>query len=389
VPDSRELVQDLCFWFFVDDGFRDLDNDDHSGGLQPSAHIRNMVAAGSLFLLCLSASSYHCRHGYSSDVRRHVTPLFAVKSSSSSRSSALRREHRKKSFLSAQIDDGVDILMLDVRQLQWDEKYLLLTRFQEREGHCQVPSSHTEDGGNLGRWVNTQRQLNRKEKLDSERQRRLEEIGFEWGSTFAATWDEMYALLQQFKKREGHCNVPRWHTENGANLGTWIKKQRLLKKKETIDTDRETRLEEIGFEWRSTFAATWDEMYALLQQFKKREGHCNVPRWHTENGANLGTWIKKQRLLKKKEAIDTDRETRLEEIGFDWGSTRAATWDDTYALLKQFKKREGHCNVPLSHTEDGANVGVWVSAQRQLNRKETLDPERGKSAWRKLASIGA
>jgi hypothetical protein len=119
------------------------------------------VAAGSLFLLCLSASSYHSRHGYRHDVRRHATPLFAVKSSSSSRSSATRQEDRKK---------------------EWNEKYLLLKRFQEREGDCKVPKSHTEAGLNLGWWVITQRQLNRKEKLDAERPKRLEEIGVEWGT---------------------------------------------------------------------------------------------------------------------------------------------------------------------------------------------------------------
>jgi hypothetical protein len=188
----------------------------------------------------------------------------------------------------------------------------------------------------------------------------------------------MYAILQQFKKREGHCNVRRSHTEDGANVGVWVSAQRQLNRKETLDPERQKRLEEISFDWGLTFTATWDDTYALLKQFKKREGHCNVPLSHTEDGANVGAWARTQRKLKRKETLDSERQKRLEEISFDWGSTRAATWDETYALLKQFKKREGHCNVPLSHTEDGANVGVWVSAQRQLNRKETLDPERQK-----------
>jgi hypothetical protein len=51
------------------------------------------------------------------------------------------------------------------------------------------------------------------------------------------------------------------------------------------------------------------------------------------------------------------RQKRLEEIGLEWGLS-SATWDETYALLKQSKKREGHCNVPQRHTEDGANLGM-------------------------------
>jgi hypothetical protein len=70
-------------------------------------------------------------------------------------------------------------------------------------------------------------QLKKKETLDPERQKRLEEIGFEWGLA-KTTWDETYALLQQFKNREGHCKVPQSHKEDGTNLGAWASTQRQL-----------------------------------------------------------------------------------------------------------------------------------------------------------------
>jgi hypothetical protein len=31
-----------------------------------------------------------------------------------------------------------------------------------------------------------------------------------------------------------------------------------------------------------------------------------------------------------------------------------------YSLLKQFEKREAHCNVQTSHTENGIELGRWV-----------------------------
>jgi intein-encoded DNA endonuclease-like protein len=133
-----------------------------------------------------------------------------------------------------------------------------------------------------------------------------------------ATWDETYALLLQFKKREGHCNVPQSHKEDKSNLGTWMSHQRQLKTKEKLDPDRHMQLEEIGFEW-EVLSASWDETYTLLQQFKKREGHCNVPSSHKEDKANLGTWVSHQRRLKRKEKLEPDRQKRLEEIGIEWG----------------------------------------------------------------------
>ncbi len=36
-------------------------------------------------------------------------------------------------------------------------------------------------------------------------------------------------------------------------------------------------------------------------------------------------------------------------------------WEDMFSLLETYKIREGHCNVPLIHEEDEANLGTWVS----------------------------
>jgi hypothetical protein len=43
---------------------------------------------------------------------------------------------------------------------------------------------------------------------------------------------------------------------------------------------------------------------------------------------------------------------------------------------KRFKKGEGHCIVSKSHAGNGADLGVWVCQQRQIKRKEKLDPYR-------------
>jgi hypothetical protein len=282
-----------------------------------------MVAAGSLSLLFLSVSSYHCQHG-SSSVQRHATLLFGATSSSSS-SGPRREDHIKSCLLSApsvesegQIDDGMNmnILKLNANQRLWETKYALLKRFQERVGHCNVPHSHKEDGAPLGVWVMTQRRFKRIEKLDPARQKRLEGIGFEWilmKRRAHAPWEEIFSLLKQFQKREGHCSVCQSHTEDGINLGMWVQDQRQLKKQEMLDSEREMCLEEIGFEW--AILVPWEEMLSLLKQFTEREGHCRVPRSHAEDGIKLGNWLNRQRQLKTTEKLTPDRERRLEEVG--------------------------------------------------------------------------
>ena len=132
----------------------------------------------------------------------------------------------------------------------------------------------------------------------------------------SATWEEILFLLQQFKEREGHCNVPQSHGEDRVKLGAWVFTQRQLERSKKIKPERQKILEEIGFKW--AVSPTWDEMHALLKQFKKREGHCNVPASHTENGANLGSWVVNQRQSKKTGKLDPGRQTILEETGIEW-----------------------------------------------------------------------
>jgi hypothetical protein len=69
------------------------------------------------------------------------------------------------------------------------------------------------------------------------------------------SWEDMFARMEQYKKREGHCNVPRSHKEDGANLGTWVPRQRIEKRKGELSADKSRRLESIGMVWEPLFVA--------------------------------------------------------------------------------------------------------------------------------------
>ena len=80
-----------------------------------------------------------------------------------------------------------------------------LTIFQEREGHCNVPQSYS-DNPKLGIWVSTQRDM--RLKISKERAAKLDSIGFTWKTKSDVRWEIMFDELKKFKEREGHCNVP-------------------------------------------------------------------------------------------------------------------------------------------------------------------------------------
>jgi glycerol-3-phosphate cytidylyltransferase-like family protein len=146
-------------------------------------------------------------------------------------------------------------------------------------------------------------------------------------------WDNMFNLLLEFKQKHGHVKVPQRCNENGK-LGMWVSKQRknYREYKRTDgkkgDPDRMKRLESIGMvadistedAKRCRKNSTWDNMFKLLLEFKKKHGHVKVPQQCNEN-KKLGIWVKNRRRIYRdykqmnEQKGDPKRMKRLESIG--------------------------------------------------------------------------
>jgi predicted helicase len=183
-----------------------------------------------------------------------------------------------------------------------------------------------------------------------------------------ASWEFWYGLLEEFKERVGHCNVPATLKEGDFNLGGWVSNQR--KNKETLTPERLERLNALGFAW-NILTEQWEEGFSKLLQFKERKGNCRVPKGHKEGDFNLVGWVGRQRA--NKETLTPERLERLNALGFVW-DVLAERWEEGFSKLQQFKEREGHCRVPKGHKEGDFNLGTWVGTQRA--NKDTLTPER-------------
>jgi hypothetical protein len=70
----------------------------------------------------------------------------------------------------------------------------------------------------------------------------------------------------------------------------------------------------------------------------------------------------------------------LESLGFEWGYLGAA-WDDRLSELVDYRKNNGHCNVPWCYSEN-IQLGQWVGTQRkeyrlhQEGKKSLMTPFR-------------
>merc|ERR1712238_421777 len=136
----------------------------------------------------------------------------------------------------------------DVLSQQWENNFILLVKYKDREGDCNVPNDHKEDGENLGNWLNNQRQANNNGKIDTQKQKQLESLGVVW-DILSQQWENNFNLLVKYKDREGHCNVPRRHKEDGKNLGAWLSKQRTANRNGKIDTQKQKVLDDLGVIW--------------------------------------------------------------------------------------------------------------------------------------------
>jgi hypothetical protein len=212
--------------------------------------------------------------------------------------------------------DAISDWSWDVLSDVWEEAFSRLKQFSEREGHCRVSQSYkTNDGYRLGVWVGSQRTT--RDKMETDRRRRLEELpGWSW-DVLSDVWEEGFTRLKEYSDREGHCRVPvKYKTDDGYRLGRWINHKRTYK--DSMEPDRRRRLEALpGWSWDAR-SDNWEEGYFHLKVFSDRERHCRVPRsYKTDDGYRLGGWVGKQR--SKNDKMDPDRRQRLEALpGWVW-----------------------------------------------------------------------
>lgn len=89
--------------------------------------------------------------------------------------------------------------------------------------------------------------------LSDEREERLSQVGFIWGS-HAACWQEHFQSLESFVMAHGHCCVPTDYKPD-SSLAVWCKHQRRQFKRfqqgqtSTMTEERYKCLQSIGFEW--------------------------------------------------------------------------------------------------------------------------------------------
>lgn len=276
----------------------------------------------------------------------------------------------------------------------WEKRFDQLREFKVTNGHCDVPVEWPENP-QLGHWVSNQRQRKKTGNLQPRQEELLNSIGFDWGLTrdFGGVkpqglWPLRYEQLVEFKKQNGHCDVPYNYAEN-RQLGIWVGNQRYKRKQNKLPPERERLLNDLGFTWEDVERGVWDERFQELMEFKAKHGHCDVPVVYPEN-SKLGWFTKNMRAQQKSGTLSAEKIAKLDAMGFAWVSTRKATppqnrngiqepvtsaWRKSFDELVAYQMAHGNCDVPVKWKEN-PQLGGWAAAQRALKKSGKLHPER-------------
>jgi hypothetical protein len=245
----------------------------------------------------------------------------------------------------------------------------------------------------LGLWVGTQRASHANNKLRVDRKDILDKIGFAWKADADHTfkpddklWYQQYERLVEFKRKKGHCMVPRKY-EQDKSLGPWVSTQRKHHINNKLRLDRKDILDKIGFAWTAEGAQTnyddklWHQQCEKLVEFKRINGHCRVPQ-KFEQDASLGLWVSAQRKNHNNNKLLSVRKEVLDEIGFAWKADAAhqykpddQLWHQQYEKLLEYKRKNGHCKVPNKYKDD-KSLGLWVMNQRARHANNKMLPDR-------------
>ena len=267
---------------------------------------------------------------------------------------ATQRTLYKKHKLSQNKIDKLNSIkfLWEVIDYRWNKSYDELIEFKKHnENFPQINEK-------LGKWCFRQRQCYKKNKLSQDKIDKLNVVEFIWG-IIDSWWVENYNELVEFKKQNGHCNVPARPTK----LGLWCSNQR--KRKLSLSQDQIDKLDILGFIW-EPHDSKWNENYNEIIKFKNKNGY-----FPPQSQGILGTWCNKQRTLYKKHKLSQDRINKLDILGFMW-ELHDYNWYENYNELVKFKKQNGHCNVP----QKSSKLGWWCSIQRQNYKNNILSQDR-------------
>ena len=215
--------------------------------------------------------------------------------------------------------------------------------------------------------------------------------------SLTASWDYMYSQAKAYYDEFGNLMVAKkYKTEEGYSLGAWIQTQRRVRNGSIngiLTKEQIERLDAIGMRWDNISDMSWERNFSIAKKYYEDHGNLEVPaRYKTEDGISIGKWIHKLRAWNRTglypNYLTSERKNMMESIGMAWDN-KTVLWNKYYGAASKYYKEHGDLNVPINYkTEDGVNLGLWISKVRAMYRGSLNSSTLTKEQIAKLEEIG-
>ena len=190
-------------------------------------------------------------------------------------------------------------------------------------------------------------------------------------------WKAAVRRLEAYKAVHGHLAVPfSYRTCDDFKLGQWVSKKRHARSKDKLSAEQFESLEALGFVW-DPFGELWQQGVTQLQAYRAEHGDVLVPfSYAAADGFKLGRWTIEKRYARSKGKLSAEHIESLDALGFVWDPL-GELWQQGVTQLQAYRAEHGDVLVPKSYaTEDGFNLGQWVSRKRGARSKDKLSAEQ-------------
>ena len=177
---------------------------------------------------------------------------------------------------------------------------------------------------------------------------------------------KVFPAIIAHKSAFGNPNIPL-----GSEDGKRCKTLRRLAFQNKLTLDEVELLTDLGFRWNSFedvyTECDFDEMRSKLITYKEKVGSYQIPKKY-EPDPELGAWVTMLRRLYKSNELPKEEIEKMDEIQFEWVSTRKCgssfmkRYREVLEQLNGFVARTGLDASKL--VEEDADVRKWIYAQK-------------------------
>jgi superfamily II DNA or RNA helicase len=190
----------------------------------------------------------------------------------------------------------------DLHEAKWCAKFVELSAYQQKHGHCDVPKSD----GPLGKWVGIQRAVAKSRGYSDARRAKLDSIGFHWQLHECVPFEELISELTAYKLQHGHLTV-----SQRLPLGKRFERARAAWREGRLDDRQVRRLIDLGVRPdKAVFSPR--ERIEQARAFHLEHRHLRVPRAHP---SGLHGWLGNQTRAQRRGELARDVYDALAALG--------------------------------------------------------------------------